>query len=126
VPARKIVTGQKISAEKLERAKQLRREMTSAEVMLWQELQGNRLGVHFRRQQLIQGFIVDFYCDSVGLAIELDGDIHEEVGQKQTDARRDQILGAMGLRIVRFKNRAVTADLHEILAEIRALIQRGT
>jgi len=56
-----IITGQKVSPEKLERAKELRREMTPAERRLWQRLRANRLdGWHFRRQQVIDGFIVDF------------------------------------------------------------------
>jgi very-short-patch-repair endonuclease len=68
-----IIPGQTVTKEKLERSRQLRREMTPAEKILWQELRGNKLGVHFRRQQVIAGFIVDFYCHKAGLVIELDG-----------------------------------------------------
>jgi very-short-patch-repair endonuclease len=73
-----IIPGQKINPEKLERARELRREITSAEKMLWLELRENKLGAHFRRQQIIAGFIVDFYCHSASLAIEVDGGIHDE------------------------------------------------
>jgi len=76
VPVKNIVSGQQITKEKFQKAKELRRDMTSAEKVLWNELRGNKLGVHFRRQQIIAGFIVDFYCHRAGLVIELDGDIH--------------------------------------------------
>ena len=60
---RNIVTGQKVSREKLRRAQELRQKMTPAERRLWNQLRANRLGGwHFRRQQIIDGFIVDFYC----------------------------------------------------------------
>lgn len=61
MPIKNIVTEQRVTKAKLERAKELRREMTPAEKLLWQEIRANKLGVRFRRQQVIQGFIVDFY-----------------------------------------------------------------
>ena len=65
MPVKNIIPGQKVTKEKLQRAKELRREMTPAEKILWNELRANKLGVHFRRQQVIAGFIVDFYCHPV-------------------------------------------------------------
>ena len=50
--------------------------MTPAEKILWQELRANKPGFHFRRQQVIAGFIVDFYCHKAALVVEVDGDIH--------------------------------------------------
>lgn len=77
MPPKNIVIGQKVDPEKAARAKELRREMTAAEKILWGYLRANRLdGFHFRRQQVIAGFIVDFYCHPAGLAIELDGPVH--------------------------------------------------
>jgi very-short-patch-repair endonuclease len=70
--------------------------MFAAEKILWQELRSNKLGVHFRRQQIIQGFIVDFYCHRAGLVVEVDGDIHDL--QREEDARREKALSAVGLR----------------------------
>ena len=70
--------------------------MTPAEKILWQELRANKLGVHFRRQQVIAGFIVDFYCHKAGLVIEVDGDIHDL--QREEDARWEKVLSEMGLR----------------------------
>ena len=58
--------------------------------------------VRFRRQQVVPGFIVDFYCHKAGLVIEVDGDIHDL--QQDEDARREKALRELGLRIVRFRN----------------------
>jgi very-short-patch-repair endonuclease len=77
MPIQNIVHGQRVTKEKLQRAKELRREMTPAEKILWQELRANKVGVHFRRQQVIAGFIVDFYCHKASLVIEVDRDIHD-------------------------------------------------
>ena len=71
--------------------------MTPAEKFLWEELRTNKLGVHFRRQQAIAGFIVDFYCHKAGLVIEVDVDIHDL--QKEEDERREKVLSALGLRL---------------------------
>ena len=77
--ARNIIVGQAVDSVKVERSKELRKEMTPAEKILWGQLRGRRLrGLHFRRQQVIEGFIVDFYCHAAGIVVEVDGPIHEE------------------------------------------------
>jgi very-short-patch-repair endonuclease len=83
--------------------------MTPAEKILWQELRANKLRVHFRRQQVIAGFIVDFYCHKAGLVVEVDGDVHDL--QQEEDTRREKVLSEMGLRIVRFRNEEVLGNL---------------
>jgi very-short-patch-repair endonuclease len=70
MPVKNVIPGQHVTKEKLQRSRELRREMTPAEKLLWQEVRANKLGVRFRRQQVIQGFIVDFYCHQAGLVIE--------------------------------------------------------
>lgn len=87
---------------------------------MWEELRANKLGVHFRRQQVIQGFIVDFYCRKAGLVIEVDGDIHDL--QKEEDERREKVLSEMGLRIVRFGNDEVERELSAVVGRIRELL----
>jgi len=63
--------------EKRELATQMRREMTASENLLWQHLRANRLdGLHFRRQQVVDGFMVDFYCHAARLVVEVDGAVH--------------------------------------------------
>ena len=119
MPIKNIVTNQKVTQEKLQRAKELRHEMTPAEKILWQEIRANKLGVHFRRQQVIQGFIVDFYCHKAGLVIEVDGDIHDL--QKEEDERRERVLSALGLRIVRFQNDEVVKSLSAVVGKIKVM-----
>ena len=114
-----IITGQK-PAEKLPLAQQMRRQSTEAEAKLWYYLRAGRLnGLHFRRQQVIDGFIVDFYCHSAGLVIELDGGVHH--AQADYDAERDRILRERGLRILRFPNTDLERNCPAVLASITQL-----
>ena len=94
--------------------------MTIAEKLLWQELRANKLGVHFRRQQVISGFIVDFYCHKADLLVEVDGDIHDL--QPEEDARRAKVLGELGLRFVRFRNEDVLKNLSAAVQKISELL----
>jgi very-short-patch-repair endonuclease len=121
MPVKNIIPGQRVTKEKLQRAKELRQDMTPAEKILWQELRGNKLGVHFRRQQIIAGFIVDFYCHRAALVIEVDGDIHDL--QKEEDVRREKVLKELGLKVVRFKNDEVILDLSGVVGKIKELIR---
>jgi very-short-patch-repair endonuclease len=88
--------------------------------LLWQEVRANKLGVRFRRQQVIQGFIVDFYCHKAALVIEVDGDVHDL--QKEEDERREKVLSALGLRIVRFGNDEVVRELSMVVGMIKACL----
>ena len=88
--------------------------MTPEEKILWQHLRANRLkGLHFRRQQIIDGFIVDFYCHAAGLVIEIDGEIHQQ--QAEYDAERDKILKARKMRVLRIMNSEVRDNLEGVL-----------
>ena len=80
-------------------AKKLCREKTPAEKILWQHLRGNQLAsYHFRRQQVIAGFIVDFYCDSAKLVVDVDGKIHEY--NRQADLDSEELLKSNQLHIL--------------------------
>ncbi len=94
--------------------------MTPAEKLLWHEVRAKKLGVRFRRQQVIAGFIVDFYCHKAALVVEVDGDIHDL--QQEEDARREKVLTEMGLRIVRFGNDEVVRNLSAVVNKIKAMI----
>jgi len=120
MPVKNIIPGQAVTKEKLQRAKELRRDMTPAEKILWQELRANKLGVHFRRQQVIAGFIVDFYCHKAELVVEVDGDVHDL--QQEEDARREKVLRELGLRIVRFGNEEVVMNLSAVVGKIKGLL----
>ena len=85
MPAKHIITGQHVSPEKLERAKEFRRHMTPVEAKLWQHLRADRLeGIHFRRQQVIDRYIADFYSHQTGLVVEVDGGVHLSDGRNDT------------------------------------------
>jgi very-short-patch-repair endonuclease len=117
LPSRNIVRGQKINPAKITRARELRQAMTPAERLLWEALRGNALaGLHFRRQQVIAGFIVDFYCHAASLAIELDGAAHRETHIYDED--RDRILTAQGVQVIRFSNDDLASGLGDVLARI--------
>ncbi len=91
--------------------------MTEEEQLLWAELRTNRLhGLHFRRQQIIDGFIVDFYCHRAGLVIEVDGSAH--IDRTGYDAERDRILAARGLHVLRLTNEEVRSDRAAVLERI--------
>lgn len=115
---RHIVRGQKVEPATIRLSKELRRGMTREERFLWNHLRGKRLdGIHFRRQQIVSGFVVDFYCHSAGLVVELDGPVHEK--QKEHDRNRDRILMAKGLRILRFTNDELGRNPLEVLKKIK-------
>lgn len=112
-----IVNGQRVTEAKVQASKNLRRNMTEAEAMLWQALRRNQLdGLHFRRQQVVDGFVVDFYCHVAGLVIELDGDIH--AFRESYDRDRENALRSRGLKVLRIRNEDVKEDLPGVLGHI--------
>lgn len=91
--------------------KLLRTHGTSAEAELWKYLSGKKLyGRKFRRQYSIGNYIIDFYCVSEKLAIELDGDPHGDYIQIQKDITRDEYLSRFGIKTIRIENRFVFQD----------------
>ena len=123
-PVRNIVIGQTVAPEKVELAKRLRREMTPAERLLWERVRANRLaGLRFRRQQVIDGFVADFYCHAAALVVELDGPVHED--RAAYDAARDVIFRQRGLTVLRFTNTEVQTDPDGVVARISAACGRG-
>ena len=97
----------------------LRKNMTPAEFVLWEELKGNKLlRTKFRRQHPINQFIVDFYCHKCRLVIELDGSIHDLEEQKERDEGREAMLKDLGLTVIRFSNAEVVNNLSQVLAAI--------
>jgi len=113
----------------LKKARNLRKKQTKSEDVLWQLLRRKQLnGAKFRRQHPIkEGIILDFYCHTAKLAIEIDGGYHDTEAQKARDAERTQILNEMGIRLIRFRNEVVLENTEVVLEEIaEALIQNPT
>ena len=86
----------------LKRARRLRREMTLPEVVLWKALKGRGLeGLKFRRQQPVGPYVLDFYCTTARLAVELDGSLHDDPARAARDLARDRWLHEQGIRVLR-------------------------
>jgi very-short-patch-repair endonuclease len=102
-----------------ERARQLRREQTAAELDLWEQLRNRKLGGYkFRRQVPIGLFIADFCCVAQHLVIEVDGAIHARVDQMIYDQERTDVIAALGYRVLRIHNEQVERDLCAVLQAI--------
>lgn len=98
-------------------ARRLRRNMTPAEKKLWQALKGKQLdGLKFRAQHPVGPFILDFYCPTCKLVVELDGSVHE--GQANYDDARTQHLHHYNYRVIRFCNEEVLQNLPSVLKRI--------
>lgn len=90
--------------------------MTVAERDLWHRLRRGHLGLRFRRQQAMDGYIVDFLCHPARLIIEVDGEVHE--GRRQADAARDAHFARRGYRVLRVSNEDVFRRIQAVLAKI--------
>ena len=113
-----VIRKRRINPEKLNQAREFRQKMTPEENLIWEQLRGNKLnGLHFRRQQVIDGYIVDFYCHSARLVLEIDGPIHDS--QKKEDKEREQALTDNGLKILRIKNEEIQVNMDQVLAKIQ-------
>jgi very-short-patch-repair endonuclease len=111
------ITHQGIPDAKYREARRLRREMTPSERLLWSKVRNNQTdGSHFRRQHVIQGFVVDFYCPKAKPVVEVDGEIHKK--QAESDRIRDVVLQSLGLSVLRFPNQRVMEDLECVVGEI--------
>jgi very-short-patch-repair endonuclease len=86
--------------------------MSPIEQRLWLALRGAQLGVSFRKQHPVGPYVLDFYCPSVGLAVELDGDEH--ASRQGRDAARTRFLNTRGIHVIRFSNRDVWSNLEGV------------
>jgi len=116
-PIKNIVVGQSVSLDKVEQSRELRREMTPEERQVWERVRGCRLhGLRFRRQQVIDGFIADFYCHSAAVVVEIDGPVDER--QQDFDRGRDAVFRQRGLTVLRFTNDEVRNDMNGVVQRI--------
>ena len=103
-----------------ENRRNLRSNLTPAEIKLWKCLQNKQLdGRKFRRQHSVGNYIVDFYCPEERIAIELDGDVHFNPVNEQYDTQRDENIESLGIKVVRFSNADVFERIDNVLNEIR-------
>ena len=103
-------------AELKQRARAMRSNPTEPEKRLWREISGSRFeGAKFRRQEVIGRCIVDFWCPSAGLAVEVDGDTHSDPDK---DARRDKYLSQFGVRVLHVTNPDVMQNIEGVMSVI--------
>jgi len=112
------------SSSVFQKAEELRNHMTPAEEILWKAIHINEWKLKFRRQHPVANWVVDFYCHSIKLVVELEGGIHEEEEVKRNDEGRESYLKRMGLTVLRFKNEEVIANKKSVLKKISEAIVR--
>ncbi len=110
-----------------QRRQLLRRKMPKAEEVLWSKLRRRQmLGYKFRRQYSVETHVVDFYCPSVRLAIEIDGDSHFQKGSQVSDEIRQAAIELFGIQFLRFRNVEVFEHLDVVLGAVeRKLMELG-
>ncbi|RYJ53058.1 DUF559 domain-containing protein [Flavobacterium petrolei] len=115
-----FMTGGNYSHLLIEKAKEMRKQPTHAEKVLWMELKSKALEDYkFRQQHLIDDFIVDFVCLSKKLVVEVDGEYHFTEEQIQLDNYRTITLNKLGYKVIRFTNEQVVKSIPEVLKEIK-------
>ena len=105
-------------------AEELRRKQTSSEKILWEAINGKKLGVKFRRQHPIRNYIADFYCHEKKLVIEIDGNYHLEIDQKEYDKYRSDDIEELGISVIRFTNDEVITDIESVVSKIKLHISK--
>ena len=98
---------------------ELKKQTTQAERALWENLKTKQLGFKFRRQHIVDTFIVDFICISKKLIIEIDGGYHNNPIQKEVDDLRTQILTELGFKVIRFTNEEIIGNIDETIKNIK-------
>ena len=102
-------------------AELLRKNMTPAELLLWERLKKNQLGIRFKAQHPIDTFIADFYCHKFKLVVEIDGKIHDS--QIEYDQNRTAELERWGIAVIRFSNEEVINNIDCVIEKIKEYLQ---
>lgn len=120
----KYITARTLSYPLLkEDACQMRANPTEAENILWKYLRNKQIGYKFRRQQIIDNYIVDFVCLEKQLIIEVDGKYHNVTEQKEYDILREQYLSSQGYTVLRFTNEEITNNIDNTIYSIKKHLQ---
>ncbi len=106
-------------------ARELRKDPTYAEKILWHAIRRKQLGVEFHRQAPIDQFIVDFYCHELKLAIEVDGVSHNDPVVKLHDAKRQSKLESLGVRFLRFDDDTILGNVENVVSKIKEWIDEN-
>ena len=107
-----------------EKRRKLRRNQTRAEEIVWYFLRNRKLvGYKFRRQYSVDYFVIDFYCPELKIAVEIDGDIHDEPEQIIYDIKRQTFLESFGIRFIRIKNEELFGNPNKAFDRIISVIR---
>jgi len=109
-------------AKLVHRRKDLRNNPTIQETLLWARLKNYGVGVKFRRQHSIGSYIVDFYCPSKKLVVEIDGSQHHKVSAKEYDEIRTRIFQGLGIQVIRFTNKDINTNIEEVVNHITSML----
>jgi len=116
MPTQRTGTREVFRQTLVSRAREMRKEMPLAEVLLWNRLRGDQLGVRCRRQHRVGSYIADFFAHAAKLVIEVDGDSHAE--RQDYDEKRTYWMNQKGLHVVRFTNDDVIKNLDAVVQSI--------
>ena len=105
-------------------ARTLRKRLTAPERKLWEHILTNPFGARFRRQHPFGHYILDFYCHSKRLSIEIDGPNHSELQQLSEDVIRTSFIESMGVREIRFRNNEVIEFFEMVCKRIQTEINK--
>ena len=116
-----IIRDQKISPKKLELAIEFRKNPTESEDAVWQMLRNRQIkNLKWRRQQVIDGFVADFYCAELNVVLEIDGLVHDNEEVKENDEYRTSVFESKGIKTYRLKNE--DCDKQHLVALIKHII----
>ena len=102
-------------------ARALRKRETKAEKVVWELIRDRKfMNLKFRRQHVIEGFVLDFYCHELKLGIEIDGSVH--LKRKDYDQLRQEIIESEGINVIRVKNREIAQNKRVVLDRIREAV----
>lgn len=108
-----------------EKRRILRKNMTEAEKELWNKIRNKKMmAFRFLRQYSIDGFIIDFYCPKLRLAIEVDGGIHLKKENKAYDFERQKIIELFNINFIRIKNEEIFYNLEFVINNIKSIIEK--
>ncbi len=102
-------------------ATKMSRNPTAPERILWERLKEKKLGVWFHKQKIVLGYILDFWCPSAGLCVEVDGPMH--LLRKAWDAKRDAVLARRGIQTMRFTAAVVENSTNAVETLIRSRVR---
>ena len=106
-----------------EKRRNLRKNMTYCEKIVWQHIRKKQLGYRFLRQYSVDHFVIDFYCPELKLAVEIDGESHNEPGKKKKDISRQRYLESFNIKFVRIKDEELLGNPEKAFGKIEDAIK---